>query len=234
MIRNEEISAKHRFLNSFSAFLKKNKTALLIILIVFCVVIVGLLVFNEIQKNRSQKSSFMIEDALDDYEEWLVLEDEEKTNEESYADLMTRVDSILASYPKSFAAQNAYFLKANIYYEVENWVEAAANYQVIADLFPVSYFAPIGLSNAAVCFEQLDQTDNAKSMYSRILNDYRNTFPGTTRVLLSLGRISESQSDFEGAARYYNDLIDNFNASSWTKLARNRIIYLTAQNKIEE
>lgn len=234
MIKNEEISAKKRFLNNFSAFLNKNRTILLVILIAFCVIIVGFLVFNEIQKSRTQKSASMIEHAIDDYEKWLVLEEEEKEAEESYTELLTDLDDIIDTYPKSFAAQNAYFLKGNIQYELENWEDAAANYKAIADLYPRSYFAPIGLSNAGVCYEELDQIADARDMYSAIINDYRTSFPATPKILFSMGRLAEAESDFEGAARYYNDLVDNFNASSWTKLARNRIIYLTAEDKIEE
>lgn len=234
MIKNEEISAKNRFLNSFSSFLKKNKTPLLIILIVFVAAVVGFIIYNELQNNQNQKAAFLIEEAIDNYEEWLSLEEEEKLSEEKYESILEDLDGIITDFPRSFAAQNAYYIKANIHYELENWEEAADNYRYIASEYSHSYFAPLGLANAGVCYEELGEIEEAFSVYSQILEEYRTSFAGTPRILLSLGRLSEEREDYNGAAEYYNDLIDNFNASSWTKLARNRIIYFTTQNLIEE
>ncbi len=102
----------------------------------------------------------------------------------------------------------------------------------LADGAPKSYMAPIGLLNAASAWEEGGKPEKAIEALARVVSAYRQTLPETPRALFALGRLSEKLEANDKAAGYYNELIDGYPGSSWTKLARDRIIYLQVRNKI--
>ncbi|GAB4370724.1 MAG: hypothetical protein Kow009_07150 [Spirochaetales bacterium] len=77
----------------------------------------------------------------------------------------------------------------------------------------------------AVCKEESGDLDGALRALQEADTKYGKTFPETPHILFSMGRIYEAKGDRTEAQNAYNRLIDEYPQSSWTKLARNRLIY---------
>lgn len=59
--------------------------------------------------------------------------------------------------------------------EEEKYEEAAGRYLALAEEDPDSYLAPGFLIDAARCYGAADQTDRARSLYDRVVEDYEST-----------------------------------------------------------
>ncbi|MFW6251199.1 MAG: tetratricopeptide repeat protein, partial [Alkalispirochaetaceae bacterium] len=67
-----------------------------------------------------------------------------------------------------------------------------------------------------------------------LVEEYADSSAQVPRALFALGRLSESADAYEEAASYYNRILDEYGESSWTTLARNRIIFLQTEELISE
>jgi TolA-binding protein len=86
--------------------------------------------------------------------------------------------------------------------------------------------------DAAVAAENAGETDRALQLLQRVVDEYDDESAETPRALFSIARIHEQSDEVARAADTYRQLIDSYPASSWTNLARNRIISLTVQGRI--
>jgi tetratricopeptide (TPR) repeat protein len=117
---------------------------------------------------------------------------------------------------------------------MEEYAEAAADYRQLADNHRASHLAPVALYNASAGLEESGDTEAAVEALETLLSRYRDeNAPEVPRALFSLGRIHEQQGEYQTAAEHYRDLVDSYGNSSWTSLARDRIIWLTTQGQIE-
>ena len=85
---------------------------------------------------------------------------------------------------------------------------------------------------AAVAAENAGDPERALELHRRIVDDHGDENPEVPRALFSIGRILEQQDEVADAAEAYRQLVDDYPASSWTNLARNRIITLTVEGRI--
>lgn len=231
MQHSHEPTIKEKILNGTSNFIQKNKIFLIIILSVLVVAIISFAVVSEITKNRLSESTRRIEEVQAEYDQWLTEESAEQKTETEQS-ILGATESIIGKYPKLYAAQRAYFLRGNLFFQKENWEQAIENYSMIREKFPESYLAPISMVNSAVAAEENGKKPEAISIYSELLEEYRETFPGAADALFSLGRLYEQTGDFASAGEIYEDLVNNFSSTNWTKLARNRIIKLRIDGKL--
>ena len=72
----------------------------------------------------------------------------------------------------------------------------------------------------------------ALELLNRLVDLYDAQSAEIPRALFSIGRINEGLDQIVEAAESYNQLIDDYPGSSWTNLARDRIITLTVQGRI--
>ncbi len=82
----------------------------------------------------------------------------------------------------------------------------------------------------AVCKEEVGDLDGALQALKEVDTRYGKTFPETPHILFSMGRLYEAKGSYSEAANAYNRLVDEYPQSSWTKLARNRLIYFKVSN----
>jgi TolA-binding protein len=224
--------AKPRFLDRLSAVLQKGRVALLILLIALLVGIVAYFVWTEVQSAAREKSARWAEQAQELESQWTAETDEAKKQslEKELGDLL---DRILSRYPRQYAAQRAYMLRAHMAEQVKDWGKAAESYLALASRFPRSYLAPLSLLNAGVAYEELGDDKQALSSYQRVQQRYKGSYL-LPRVLFSIGRLLETGGDTAGAVKVYNQLEDDHPDSNWTRMARNRIILLKTEGKIPE
>jgi TolA-binding protein len=224
--------AKPRFLDRLAAVLQKGRLALLILLITALVAVVAYFVWTEVQNAAREKSALWAEQAQELEGRWAAEADQssKQAQEKELTDLLSR---ILSRYPRQYAAQRAYLLKARIAEQAKDWSEAAKNYQALARAFPRSYLSPLALLYAGASYEELGDAKQALSSYQQVRERYRDSYLAP-RALFSVGRLLEAEGDFAGALKAYNALEDDHPDSNWTRLARNRIILLKTEGKIPE
>jgi len=224
--------ARPRFRDRLSAILQKSRLALLILLIAILAGTIAYFVWTEIQSAAREKSALWAEKAQELEQQWSAETDEAKkqAQEKELTDLLGR---ILSRYPRQYAAQRAYLLKAHMADHTKDWAAMAQAYQTLASRFPRSYLAPLAQLYAGVSYEEMGDAKQALASYQRLQQRYRDSYL-LPRALFSVGRLLEGEGDWAGALKTYNELEDDHPDSNWTKMARNRIILLKTEGKIPE
>jgi tetratricopeptide (TPR) repeat protein len=222
--RQEEKSFKEKL----SQFLHTYKYVILGIGGALIVVLIATGIYTMVHQNRVEASSKQAEELISLMDEWRSAE-EQSEKDDLQQDIRELSTDIRDSYSGLFAAQRALLILGQLEYALENKEEAARHFMELADRYQSSYLAPVALMSAGVCKEELQRYDEAISHYQRVRDQYADTAPEAPHALFSIGRLYEMQDERESALDAYNELIDNFSASNWTKLARDRIIYLNSQ-----
>ena len=205
---------------------------MLIVLGVVLVFIIAYFAVTERRKKLQEDSTILAEEVMDGYNEWLSEEGEEAKTELQEV-LFDKIQTILRNYPNQYGAQRAYFIQANIYYEIGDWEKAAESFQKLAESFPKSYLSSLSLFNAGICQEGLQNFRTALRLYADVVDTYQ-TSHLVPHALFSIGRIQEELENFTEALSAYNRLEDDYGSSQWTQFAKNRIIALGVLEKIQE
>ncbi len=220
-----EPSGSENFLQRLSATVYTLRYVLIGVLIALVVLIITWAIFIAIRSNRIESSTVLVEIAQDKLDAWVDAEDDE--NKTAIAnDLQKALLTVIDTYPRLYAAQRAYQIQGSLFFRTNQWDLAAQSFLDLADAFPKSYLAPISIVNAAVSYEEAEKFGLALETYRRVLDEFASVSPEIPRVLFSLGRLSESVGTKQQALEYYTRLADEYASSSWTNLARDRIIYL--------
>lgn len=135
-------------------------------------------------------------------------------------------EEALSDYPKMFASQRALFVRGLMALENQEWEDAYTSFETLADQWPDSYLAPVGLYNAGSAREEAGDTDGAQAAWTRLAENYTSLSPDVPAALFSLGRLSESQNSQDEALGYYSDLEARFPDSRWTDWAKDRILVI--------
>jgi TolA-binding protein len=228
-VKKEE---KLRFRDVFFNFLNRYRMVFLGLGVAILVIIAGILIATEVQKSRVEAGSLAQEALEKDFSAWRGEKDETK-KADLEKKLLDSARTIIAAYGGTFAEQRSYDLEASVAYEKKEFDKAAERWNSLADRYPRSYLAPIALSNAAAAWEEKGDRAKARASLERVLKSYETDYADIPRVLFSLARLQEQENQPEKAAEFYNQLLDRFASSSWTKLARDRIIYLKSIGKLK-
>lgn len=233
MIKPQEAEHKKRLLDRVTEFLQRRRKPVIIIGIAVLVFIFGVFAYLEVQNKRQDASLRLAENIQSQYQKWQNASDSDKPDLEK--SIIQTSETILKKYPHMYAASRALFVEGNLYWEKEAWSDSAESFSKLAKRFPKSYLAPVALYNAAAATEQSGNEKDALAVLKTLVDTYRDRNAAEVpRALFSMGRITEGLGNPKEAATHYQDLVDNFPQSSWTNLARDRIIYLTTQKKIEQ
>lgn len=227
MSRETEVSKKDLFLEKISNFLYNNRIVLLILLCVIVVGVIGFSVVSEVTSSISEQATVEVEKAQALYEEWTDAEVGEKEEiENKFFDVC---ENVLKEYPDSYAAQRALFVRGKVFAEKEDWQNAVNDYIDLAENFAVGHLTPIALTNAAVAYEAIENIDKAIETLERITKDFKGKSIEYAHAVFSLGRLNEEKGNLDEADTFYSELIEEFPSSGWTKLAKNRKIYINTQ-----
>lgn len=226
----EVTSSGPNFTQRLIDFLTRYRRAIGITLAVVAVAVVALVVVLSVQNARSEAALEAVADLEREFAEWRELDEDART--EAYGDILTGVGEIIDGYPRTYAAARARLIDASALAELGRWAEASARFTEVADLRPGTYLAPVALMDAAVAAENAGDAERALELHNRHVDEYEDESAEAPRALFSIGRILELQDDVAAAAETYRRLIEDYPASSWTNLARNRIIALTVEGRI--
>ncbi|MCL2704915.1 MAG: tetratricopeptide repeat protein [Spirochaetaceae bacterium] len=234
-MQQNELTARQKFLKSFSSFLSSRGKLLLLLLIVLILAIIGIAINSEIKSSIIEKSTVLIEELEDKYNSEFS-NFEENSDDPKKAELMETIlsslDDIIAKYSSYYAGQRALYMKGEIYFTEKQYDKALESYTALANKYKKSYLAPISLNNVAVCYEELGDNDSAINYYKKIIDNYSTNYPNIPHALFSLGRLYETKEEFNTAIEYYNMVADKYADSDWTIFSKNRIIFLKGAGKV--
>lgn len=219
-----------KLIDRISGFLSRHRRTILIGLIVVAVAIVALVVVLTVESNRSEAALTAAEALQRQFDDWSGQPADQQPD--GYDAILRAADDIIRKYPETYAAMRARLIDARALSELERYSEAVDRYVEVADRRPLTYLAPVALMDAAVAAENADDSERALELYNRLADTYKDSGIEIPRAILSIGRIHEQRDEIADAAAAYQRLIDDYPASSWTNLARNRIITLTVQGRI--
>ncbi len=208
--------------NAIALWIQRNRKIIIFASLSLLAALVILGLVSLFGNTKNDKATAMLSSFEEAYYAWSAADDADKpTKESELKDVFAEIES---SYSSTYAYQRSLFLMGDFYYYKEEWQNALTSYNNTAKLFPKSYLAPIALFNSAAAQEETTNSGEALKIYLSIAEKYPDN-PLAPRSLFSAGRLSEASSADE-AITMYNSLFEEYPSSSWTKLARNRIIKL--------
>ncbi|MFW5776903.1 MAG: tetratricopeptide repeat protein [Spirochaetota bacterium] len=222
--------SQRRPMDVLIAFLTRHRTTIMITVGVIVVAVVALIIVLSVQNTRTERSLAAVDELREDFDDWL--ESDAQAQEAAYDLLAEDAASIIDSYPGTYAAARARLIEANALVELERWEEAAGIFLEVAEGTSDTYLAPVSLMDAAIALEHAGDSDRALVIHQRLADEYGDNTAEVPRALFSIGRLNEQADRVADAAEAYRRLIDDYPASSWTNLARNRIITLTVEGRI--
>nr|WP_246433809.1 tetratricopeptide repeat protein [Spirochaeta isovalerica] len=168
----------------------------------------------------------MIAELQDDYQNvYSASEEEKETLENAF---LEKTGEIISQDKASILVEKALFYRGQLYLQQEEWVSAADDFKKIAEISPDSYLASVSLYNGASALENNGDVEEALSLLNVISEKYRSESPILPETLFNIARLNEKLGKAEDAITVYEDLEKSYPSSSWTNLAKTRIISLKA------
>jgi len=223
-----EAEERKSFTEKLAEFLRKNRTALLAVLVVVLVVLAGVAAYSMAVSSRAKAYTARVEALADDMNAWASEQDEAKKAEAEKA-LLSGLDETIAKWPRSFAAGKALSMRARLSEGKKDWAAAEKDWNEIVLRLPKTYLAPIALQNAAVAAEERGAPEAAAAYYRKLVEGYDAKTVGIPHALFSLGRLAEDSKDFAAAVASYEKIVASYPDDDWTKLAKDRIIFLKSR-----
>lgn len=206
-----------------SDFLYSKRKVLLIVIAVLFVAFVGLVAVTVVRGRTTSQIDSKVAVLSEK------LADAKSAGDETA--LASAEDEILASLAEiagkglpSPARARASLLAADIRYSRKDWAAARDGYLAVESDAPRAYTAGIALFNAASCEEELGNADSALALYKRAAEVP--SFNLRPRALFNIGRIEDQRSKAKEAVDAYEDLVEKYPDSSWSLLAKSRILAL--------
>lgn len=210
-----------------SAFVERFRLPLLVTAGVVVAALAVWLIWSERERSVEQSSALRAEQLQSLFEDWNgTPEGTRKTNLGN--DLIDETELLLRQFPRRYAGQRALYVRAEYWFALQRWQDAAGDWQQLAERWPASYLAPLSVFNAAVALEEAGEVDAAREHLERLVADWEDNVL-VPRALFSIGRIAEQRADYEAARAAYARVTDDYGGSSWATAVRNRLIALEAQ-----
>lgn len=213
---------------SLNKALEKSKGLVFAVAAIIVVVIVAMAVIATV-KSKSTENGI---EQIDSISYALTNEASELSADDIAARQSKALESLSELSEKSgVVGLRANMLIAEIKFAQKNYEEARSAWLKAVSAKSKAYTASLCYYNAAVCSEELDDTENAIAYYKSASDDA--DFLLIDHALFSLARVNESAQKFEDAKAAYDKLVELHATSSWAQLAKSRLIALKAAGKIQ-
>ena len=209
---------RRKISNFLAHAVSKFRIALWVVLIAVAVLLVGYLVYSEVNKKLVSSSTLLVEGAQDVYDKWQAEADATK-KAALEKDLLDRLNQVISRYPRQYGAERALFVRAEVGYSKKDWDAARKTTTSLAARFPKSYLAPVSLFDAAICFEEKGDKDGAQKLYAQAYTSYKDSTVAP-RALFDAARLDEAKGSWADAQKKYDQMDSLYGQSFWTKLAK--------------
>ena len=120
-------------------FLHKNRIIFLVFIGVILIFTLGFIVFNETTSKITERSTLLAEELEELFSQWQQRTDEDPAKAETETRILSLGDEIISKYPKKYAAQRAYLIKGDLFFEKGQWSPSKEAYLTLSEKFPKSY-----------------------------------------------------------------------------------------------
>ena len=213
-----------------SAFVERYRIALLVVAGVVIAALAIWLVWAERERSVEESSALRAEQLQELFQSWNAEPDGvRKTNLGN--ELLEEVERLLRQFPRRYVAQRALYVRAEYWFALQQWQDAAADWQELAMRWPTSYLAALSVFNAAVAMEEAGEPQLAQEYLERLVAEWDGSIL-VARALFSIGRMAEQRGDYQAVQDAYARVTDEYGGSSWATAVRNRLIALEAQGHL--
>ncbi|HAE23218.1 MAG TPA: hypothetical protein DCG47_12995 [Spirochaetaceae bacterium] len=214
---------KQKFSEKLNEILRANRVAFLAISAFIVVAVAAIGIVAMVQQDRLVKSTIALEALEARFDGWASSSEESRPSASEA--LIKEADALVAKYSKDYAGLRARLIKGRVLVGANDYLGAEQSFASIAEAGPKSHLAPMALANASAMAEERGDLQAALGYLMKARASYPAS-PGADRVAFSIGRIQESLKDYAKAMEAYSALVAGGADNDWTKLARDRIIYL--------
>lgn len=217
---NEEIS----FSDRLKSWITDNiKTITIISVSVLVLVIAAVLIINAIftsKRNTIRKENDSLVKNYDVIQEKYNSIKESASEEKDYSEVIKDLDLYITD-SSSWANLRAIYLRAVANFNNKDINKAYDDYLLLSEKSPKdSYFKYLSTFGCAVCLEEQNKLDDAKSLYKSIWDEYGIDCPISDRALFGVLRISEVQNNSADKEKYAQFLADNYSSSDYGSYAK--------------
>lgn len=233
---DQGVDKKKQVMEGLAGFLTRYRTVLVTTLVVAAVAVVALVIVLTVQSNRSEQALERVETLQEQYRDWSAEGEaaEEGAAVDGFSEIESAAISLIDDYPNTYASVRARMILAEGAFLLEDWQSAAQHFGMVADAVDGTYLGTVARMAAAISLENAGDTDGALAGFRAVAASEDLGYGFAPRALFSVGRIEESRDEIVAASEAYQSLIDDYPTSSWTNMARNRIITLTVEGRIGE
>lgn len=219
---------KETLANSLNNALEKSKGLVFAVVAVVVVVIVAVAAFATVKSKTTEKGI----EKVDSISYTLTNESEGLSEAEIASRKTTALEELASLSGKSgIVGVRANMLIAEIKFSQKNYEEARAAWLKAIDAKKNAYTASLCYYNAAVCSENLNDSESAISYYKSASED--KDFLLIDHALFSLGRVNEAAKKYDDAKAAYDKLNELHATSKWAQLAKTRLISLNLSGNIQ-
>lgn len=218
-----EKNEKPSLTTALANFLSRSRVLLIVSGCAVLVVLAVIVVVQQVSDSAVRANASILDSIDMAYSDWSAASDEtvRTANAEALEKLLAVDESASVS-----VREYALFVKGNYLSGKSSWKDAAAAYTSASLLQPGSFLHPVSVFCAAAALEEAGDADGAIVQLQQIATPDASVSTLTVRAWFSLGRLFESKGKTGDARNAYQHLVDTWPDSSWTKLARDRIIFL--------
>ena len=219
---------KETLADSLNNALEKSKGIVFAVAAVIVVAIIAVAVFATLKSKSTEKGI----EQVDSISYALTNEAKDLSNEDVAARQNKALEDLAALTEKcGIVGIRANMLVAEIKFSQKKYDEARAAWLKAATAMNKIYTVPLCYYNAAVCSEELGDTDGAISYYKSASEEPE--FILVDHALFSLARVNETAGKYDDAKAAYEKLVELHSSSSWAQLAKSRLIALKAAGNIQ-
>jgi tetratricopeptide (TPR) repeat protein len=195
------------------------------------IIVVFFMFWTPVQAGIDDRSTQRAERAQSIYSDWQQ-ESDAVARATLAQQLQTEISQVLEEFPNRYAGSRARYIRAEFSFANGEWQSAADDWLLVEEAQKGSYLGALALFNAATAAEEAGDLDVARQRLERMVADYDDS-PLSPRGLFGLGRVGERSNDFAAASAAYEQLEQGFSGSDWATLARNRLIALGIDGRLE-
>ncbi|MBB5225849.1 hypothetical protein DYE50_08150 [Treponema ruminis] len=223
-----EKTEKQTIETSLNSVLEKSKGIVFAVAAVVVVVIVAVAVFATVRSKSIEKGISQVDSIAYN------LTNESKDLSET--DIAARQDKALEELAKlsdksGVVGLRANMLAAEINFAKKNYDQARSAWLKAIQAKGKNYTTSLCYYNAAVCSENLNDSENAIAYYKSASED--EDFLLVDHALFSLARVNEDAKKYDDAKAAYEKLNELHSSSSWAQLAKTRLIALKNAGNIQ-
>ena len=202
--------------------IRTNSKKIILFSFLVILVLIFIAVMDIVSSKKEEKALLQAEKIEEAYTQWQNSADADKQNVSE--NLLTLIEESQNRFEGTYAALRATYTKGLYLAEMEKWDESMEAFLSVSREFSDSYLAPVALFNAASISDQAGDKEKALSLFESINTQYATVSADIPEVLFNIGRLNEELGKADKALENYQRIIDEYSSSSWTNIAKSRII----------